>query len=124
MSVSEGVDVVARVQERIRQRIDALEPLVAEERMLRIVLAVIEARLPASAVPPRTRAQQALAAIAQAPGARPVEIAAHVGIDVIKVYAALRTLEQRGHAHRSGRGWFLGPSARAIDAVMRGEEPG
>lgn len=124
MSVSEGVDLVGRIRERIRQRIEALEPLVAEERMLRIVLAVIEARMPASDVPPRTRAQQALAAIAHDPGARPAEIAAHVGIDVIKVYAALRTLEQRGHAHRSGRGWFLGPSARAVHAVVLGEEPG
>lgn len=124
MSVSEDVDVVGRVQERIRQRIDALEPLVAEERMLRIVLAVVEARMPAGVVPRRTRAQQALAVIARAPGSRPAEIAACVGIDVIKVYAALRTLEQRGHAHRSGRGWFPGPSARAIHALVLGEESG
>ncbi len=89
MSVSEEVDVVGRVQERIRQRLDALEPLVVEERMLRIVLAVIEARMPAGVVPRRTRAQQALAVIARAPGSRPAEIAACVGIDVIKVYAAL-----------------------------------
>lgn len=124
MSVSEGVDVVARVQERIRQRIDALEPLLVEERMLRIVLAVVEARLPASVAPRRTRAQQALAAIASEPGARPREIAARLGIDVIKVYAALRTLEERGHAHCSERRWFLGPSAQAIHELVLGEESG
>lgn len=124
MSVSETPDVVGLVRERIRQRIDALEPLLVEERMLRIVLAVVEARLPASVAPRRTRAQQTLAAIAGEPGARPAEIAARAGIDVIKVYAALRTLDERGYAHCTDRRWFLGPSAEAIHELVLGEEPG
>lgn len=124
MSVSDRVDLVALIQERIRQRIDALEPLVVEERMLRIALAVVESRLPASEVPRRTRAQQALAVIARAPGARPSEVAAGIGVGVTKIYPALRTLEERGFAHCADRGWFLGPSAQAIHEMVAGDPSG
>lgn len=123
MSTADGADVVTIVRERIRQRVAALESLVVEERMLRILLAVIEARLPVPDGQSRTRAQQALAAIATAPGARPSQLAANVGVDVTKLYPALRALEERGFAHCSERRWFLGPSARAVHAVVRGDGP-
>lgn len=121
MSVSENADIVSVVRERIRERIDALEPAIVEERMLRIVLAVVEARLPVPAGHPRTRAQQALSVIAAAPGSRPTQVAAEIGVDVTKVYPALRTLEERGFAHCADRRWFLGPSTQVLRTLVRGD---
>lgn len=118
----DGADFVAETRAQIERRIAALEPLVAEFRILRITLAAIECWAPPPGAPPRTRLQQVLEAIARKPGATPAEIAARVGVGVPKVYPALRTLEARGYAHRTGRRWYIGPTGSAIGALLRGEE--
>lgn len=119
-----GTDFVAQTRAQIERRIEALEPLVVEFRILRVTLAAIECWLPRSGVAPRTRAEQVLEAIAWGPGATASEIASSIGISATKVYPALRGLEDRGFAHRSDRRWYLGPAGSAIHTLLRGEGGG
>lgn len=111
-------DFVADTRVQIVRRIEALEPLVAEFRILRITLAAIECWMPRTDAEPRTRVQQVLESIARKPGATPGMIAADLGIGAPKVYPALRMLEGQGYAHRTDRRWYLGPTGSAIGALL------
>lgn len=118
-----NVDFVAETRVQIERRIEALEPLVVEFRILRITLAAIECWMPRPGASTRTRAQQVLEAIAWEPGPTPTEIASYIGISAPKVYPALRILEGQGFAHRAGRRWYLGPAGSAIQALLLGGTP-
>lgn len=117
----EGRDFVLETRVQIERRIEALEPLVVEFRLLRVALAAIECWLPRSGTEPRTRAEQVLEAIAWRPGATPSELATYIGITAPKVYPALRALENEGFAHRADRRWYLGPAGSALHALLWGE---
>jgi hypothetical protein len=112
------VDFVAETRAQIERRIEALEPLIVEFRILRVTLAAIECWLPRSGAAPRTRAEQVLEAIAWRPGATPSEIAASIGISATKVYPALRGLEGQGFVHRADRRWYLGPAGSTLHALL------
>ncbi len=112
-----GTDFVAETRAEIEHRIEKLQPRVVEFGILRIVLIAIDSGMP-GAVAPRTRAEQVLWTIAQGCGPTPGEIASRIGISAPKVYPVLRNLEDQGLAHRDGRRWHLGPSGRAVRALV------
>ena len=94
---------------KIQARLDGLRPYVVEFNLLRVALMGIESRLPASPDRPRTRSEQAFAAIFLDPGLTTQEIADDSGIALSSLYPVLRGLEDQGRAHRISRCWYPGP---------------
>lgn len=105
-----GVDPrVEQACRKIQARLDGLRPYVVEFNLLRVALLGIESRLPEAPERPRTRSEQAFAAIFLEPGLTTQEISEDSGIALSSLYPVLRGLEDQGLAHRISRCWYPGP---------------
>lgn len=109
-STANGLDPrVEQACRKIQARLDGLRPYVVEFNLLRVALMGIESRLPSAPDRPRTRSEQAFAAIFLDPGLTTQEIADDSGIALSSLYPVLRGLEDQGLAHRISRCWYPGP---------------
>lgn len=100
---------VEQACQKIQARLDGLRPYVVEFNLLRVALMGIESRMPAAPDRPRSRSEQAFAAIFLDPGLTTQEIADDSGIALSSLYPVLRGLEDQGLAHRISRCWYPGP---------------
>lgn len=107
---ADGLDPrVEQACRKIEARLEGLRPYVIEFNLLRVALMGIESRLPSRSDQPRTRSEQAFAAIFLDPGLSTQEIADDTGIALSSLYPVLRGLEDQGLAHRIARCWYPGP---------------
>lgn len=111
-------DFLDETKAEIEARIAELEPVVQEHGRLRAALAALNgaAAAPSNGVAatprgrPRgsgKRAEQALAAVAAAPGSTTSQVADALGIGPNYLYRLLPSLEEAGKVTKRGTGWHI-----------------